>query len=87
LVHEHRERIYIRKNIILKLAGHGQLNQSQLIFIRPSGLVHLLVSLTGLFGGYAFLKRRPILADSLAINGATIAYSAFSESLPRSTPS
>jgi predicted transcriptional regulator len=31
LVHEHRERIYIRKDIILKLAEHGQLNQSQLM--------------------------------------------------------
>jgi predicted transcriptional regulator len=31
LVHEHRERLYIRKDIILKLAEHGQLNQSQLM--------------------------------------------------------
>jgi predicted transcriptional regulator len=31
LVHEHRERIYIRKDIILKLAEHGRLNQSQLM--------------------------------------------------------
>ncbi len=31
LVHEHRERIYIRKDIILKLAEHGELNQSQLM--------------------------------------------------------
>ncbi|HVB95502.1 MAG TPA: hypothetical protein VND41_02735 [Nitrososphaerales archaeon] len=31
MVHEHRERIYIRKDIILKLAEHGQLNQSQLM--------------------------------------------------------
>jgi predicted transcriptional regulator len=31
LVHEHRERIYIRKDIILKLAEHGALNQSQLM--------------------------------------------------------
>jgi predicted transcriptional regulator len=31
LVHEHRERIYIRKDIILKLAEHGELNQSKLM--------------------------------------------------------
>lgn len=31
MVHEHRERIYIRKDIILKLAEHGRLNQSQLM--------------------------------------------------------
>ncbi len=31
LVHEHRERIYIRKDIILKLAEYGELNQSQLM--------------------------------------------------------
>lgn len=31
MVHEHRERLYIRKDIILKLAEHGQLNQSQLM--------------------------------------------------------
>jgi predicted transcriptional regulator len=30
-VHEHRERIYIRKDIILKLAEYGELNQSQLM--------------------------------------------------------
>jgi predicted transcriptional regulator len=31
LVHEHRDRIYIRKDIILKLAERGELNQSQLM--------------------------------------------------------
>lgn len=31
MVHDHRERIYIRKDIILKLAEHGELNQSQLM--------------------------------------------------------
>ena len=31
MVHEHRERIYIRKDIILKLAERGELNQSQLM--------------------------------------------------------
>jgi predicted transcriptional regulator len=31
MVHEHRERIYIRKDIILKLAEHGELNQSKLM--------------------------------------------------------
>jgi len=31
LVHEHRDRIYIRKDIILKLAEHGELNQSRLM--------------------------------------------------------
>ena len=29
--HEHRDRIYIRKDIILKLAEHGELNQSRLM--------------------------------------------------------
>jgi predicted transcriptional regulator len=31
LVHEHRERVYIRKDIILKLSEHGELNQSKLM--------------------------------------------------------
>jgi predicted transcriptional regulator len=31
LVHEHRDRIYIRKDIILKLVEHGELNQSKLM--------------------------------------------------------
>jgi predicted transcriptional regulator len=31
LVHEHRDRIYMRKDIILKLAEHGELNQSKLM--------------------------------------------------------
>jgi predicted transcriptional regulator len=31
LVHEHRERIYIRKDVILKLVEHGELNQSKLM--------------------------------------------------------
>jgi predicted transcriptional regulator len=30
-VHAHRERIYIRKDIILKLSDYGELNQSQLM--------------------------------------------------------
>ncbi len=30
-MHAHRERIYIRKDIILKLNDYGELNQSQLI--------------------------------------------------------
>lgn len=31
MVHEHRDRIYIRKDIILKLSEHGELNQSRLM--------------------------------------------------------
>ena len=31
MVHEHRDRIYIRKDIILKLVEHGELNQSKLM--------------------------------------------------------
>lgn len=31
LIHEHRDRIYMRKDIILKLAEHGELNQSKLM--------------------------------------------------------
>ena len=31
MVHEHRDRIYLRKDIILKLAEHGELNQSRLM--------------------------------------------------------
>jgi predicted transcriptional regulator len=31
LVHEHRDRIYMRKDIILKLVEHGELNQSKLM--------------------------------------------------------
>ena len=29
--HEYRDRVYIRKDIILKLADHGELNQTALI--------------------------------------------------------
>ncbi len=31
MVHEHRDRIYMRKDIILKLVEHGELNQSKLM--------------------------------------------------------
>jgi predicted transcriptional regulator len=31
LVHEYRDRIYIRKDVILKLSEYGELNQSKLI--------------------------------------------------------
>jgi predicted transcriptional regulator len=31
LVHEHRDRIYMRKDIILKLVEYGELNQSKLM--------------------------------------------------------
>ncbi len=31
MVHEQRDRIYMRKDIILKLAEHGELNQSKLM--------------------------------------------------------
>ncbi len=31
MVHEYRERIYIRKDVILKLSEHGELNQSRLM--------------------------------------------------------
>jgi predicted transcriptional regulator len=31
LVHEYRDRIYIRKDIILKLSEYGELNQSKLM--------------------------------------------------------
>ena len=44
------------------------------------GLIHLAVGLADLFAGYAFLRRRawsPALV--VAMNGVTIAYSAFSE--------
>ncbi len=31
MIHEHRDRIYMRKDIILKLAEYGELNQSKLM--------------------------------------------------------
>lgn len=31
MVHEHRERIHLRKDILLKLSEHGELNQSRLM--------------------------------------------------------
>lgn len=31
MVHEHRDRVYMRKDILLKLAEYGELNQSQLM--------------------------------------------------------
>lgn len=49
MVHEHRDRIYIRKDIILKLAERGELNQSQLMSycglnnVKHKGIVDELV--------------------------------------------
>ena len=49
MVHEHRDRIYIRKDIILKLAEHGELNQSKLMSycglnnVKHKGIVDELV--------------------------------------------
>jgi predicted transcriptional regulator len=49
LVHEHRDRIYIRKDILLKLAEHGELNQSRLMSycglnnVKHKGIVDELV--------------------------------------------
>jgi predicted transcriptional regulator len=31
LLHEHRERVHLRKDILLKLVEHGELNQSRLM--------------------------------------------------------
>jgi hypothetical protein len=31
MVHEYRDRVYIRKDIILKLSEYGELNQSKLM--------------------------------------------------------
>ena len=46
------------------------------------GLFHLVVGLTGLFGGYSFLRRKTCSREFLiAINSVTIVYSAFAESL------
>ena len=45
------------------------------------GLIHLAVGFTGLFAGYVFLRKKAWSRKLLiAINGLTIAYSAFSES-------
>lgn len=33
MVHEYRDRVYIRKDIILKLYEHGEINQSRLMTI------------------------------------------------------
>ena len=33
MVHEYRDRVYIRKDIILKLYEHGEINQSKLMTI------------------------------------------------------
>ncbi len=49
MVHEHRDRIYIRKDIILKLLDHGELNQSKLMSycglnnVKHKGIVDELV--------------------------------------------
>jgi hypothetical protein len=46
------------------------------------GLIHLSVGLAGLIGGYAFLRRKAWSRRFLiAVNGLTITYSAFSESI------
>lgn len=46
------------------------------------GLVHLAVGLAGLVGGYAYLRKEPWSRSYLvAVNAATIVWSAFSETL------
>jgi predicted transcriptional regulator len=50
MVHEYRERVYIRKDIILKLYEYGELNQSKLLSycglnsVRHKGILDEMVS-------------------------------------------
>jgi hypothetical protein len=67
---------------LVTLGGLGYASSATYPVGTALGAVHLLVGLIGLFAGYAFLKREAYSRRLLlAINGATIAYSAFSESL------
>jgi hypothetical protein len=67
---------------LVTLGGLGYASSATYPAGTALGVVHLLVGLTGLFAGYAFLKRKPYSRRLLlAINSVTIAYSAFSESL------
>jgi len=67
---------------LVTLGGLGYASSATYPVRTALGLIHLVVGLTGLFAGYAFLKRKawspPFL---IAINIVTIVYSAFSESV------
>ena len=66
---------------LVALGGLGYASSATYPVGTALGLIHLLVGLTALFAGYAFLKRRDYSRRLLiAINAVTIAYSAFSES-------
>jgi predicted transcriptional regulator len=70
LVHEHRDRIYMRKDIILKLAEYGELNQSRLMSycglnnVKHKGIVDelvekgLIVRVEELWGAKKIIKYR-----------------------------
>ncbi|HEV2389205.1 MAG TPA: hypothetical protein VGS04_00625, partial [Nitrososphaerales archaeon] len=65
---------------LVTLGGLGYAGSATYPVGTALGLVHLLVGLTAVFAGYAFLKRKAYSRRFLiAINGVTIAYSAFSE--------
>jgi len=67
---------------LVTLGGLGYASSATYPVGTALGVVHLLVGLTGLFAGYAFLKRKPYSRRLvLAISCVTIAYSAFSESV------
>lgn len=65
---------------LVTLGGLGYANSATYPEGTALGLIHLLVGLTGVFAGYAFLQRKAYSRRFLvATNGVTIAYSAFSE--------
>jgi hypothetical protein len=67
---------------LVTLGGAAYAKGATYPFGTALGLVHLAVGLAGLFGGYAFLRRRAWSRRFLVgINGVTIVYSAFSEGL------
>jgi hypothetical protein len=67
---------------LVTLGGLGYASTATYPVGTTLGLIHLLVGLTGIFAGYAFLKRQAYSRRFLiAINIVTIVYSAFSESV------
>ena len=65
---------------LVTLGGLGYASSATYPVGTALGLIHLVVGLTGLFAGYAFLKRKAWSPPFMvAMNIVTIVYSAFSE--------
>ncbi|MDG6905199.1 MAG: hypothetical protein JRN20_05360 [Nitrososphaerota archaeon] len=67
---------------LVTLGGAAYARSGTYPFGTALGSIHLIIGLTGLFGGYVFMRGKSWSSRFLVgINGLTIGYSAFSESL------